>query len=196
MGKAPPAILNLVERFARNIEFYRAAGYNEAQVRRSSSIRCSRRSAGTCITAQGYADAYKEVIHEDAIKIGGATKAPDYCFRVGGARKFFVEAKKPSVDIARRRRRLPVATLRLVGQAAALDPDRLRGVRRLRLPGQAEQDDKASKARIYYLKYTEYPDRWDESSMSSRGGHPSRFVRQVRRSRSGKSGTPKSMPRS
>src|SRR5437868_15149872 len=48
----------------------------------------------------GYAPAYKDVIHEDAIKIGGATKAPDYCFRIGGTRKFFVEAKKPAVGVA------------------------------------------------------------------------------------------------
>ena len=34
---------------------------------------------------RGYAEAYKDVIHEDAIKVGGATKAPDYCFRIGGA---------------------------------------------------------------------------------------------------------------
>ena len=44
-------------------------------------------------------ETYKEVIHEDAIKIGGVTKAPDYCFRIGGTRKFFLEAKKPSVNI-------------------------------------------------------------------------------------------------
>ena len=30
---------------------------------------------------------------------GGYTKAPDYCFRIGGTRKFFVEAKNPAVDI-------------------------------------------------------------------------------------------------
>ena len=48
---------------------------------------------------QGYAEAYKDVVHEDAIQIGGATKAPDYCFRIGGTRKFFLEAKKPSVNI-------------------------------------------------------------------------------------------------
>src|SRR3970040_310917 len=47
----------------------------------------------------GYAEAYKDVIHEDAIKMGGATKAPDSCFRIGGARKFFLEAKKPAVNI-------------------------------------------------------------------------------------------------
>jgi len=45
------------------------------------------------------ARAYKDVVHEDAIKVGGATKAPDYCFRIGGTRKFFVKATKPSVSI-------------------------------------------------------------------------------------------------
>jgi len=48
---------------------------------------------------RGYAPAYKDVIHEDAIKVGGMTKAPDYCFHIGGQRKFFVEAKKPLVDM-------------------------------------------------------------------------------------------------
>jgi hypothetical protein len=33
---------------------------------------------------KGYAEAYKDVVHEDAIKVGGATKAPDYSFRIGG----------------------------------------------------------------------------------------------------------------
>ncbi len=48
----------------------------------------------------GYAEAYREVIHEDKLKIGGATKAPDYSFRLaGGKRLFFVEAKKPSVSV-------------------------------------------------------------------------------------------------
>ena len=45
-------------------------------------------------------DDHREAIHEAAIKVGGRTKAPDYCFRVGGGKaSFFVEAKKPSVDI-------------------------------------------------------------------------------------------------
>ncbi|MFO7898127.1 MAG: hypothetical protein R6V58_03590 [Planctomycetota bacterium] len=47
--------------------------------------------------AAGYADQYKEVVHEDSVLVGTATKAPDYSFRIGGIRKFFVEAKKPSV---------------------------------------------------------------------------------------------------
>jgi hypothetical protein len=43
--------------------------------------------------------AYRDVIHEDALKIGEATKAPDYSFRIGGTRKFFVGARKPSVNL-------------------------------------------------------------------------------------------------
>jgi hypothetical protein len=42
---------------------------------------------------------YKEVVHEDSLEIGGENKAPDYAFRIGGMRKFFVEAKKPAVNI-------------------------------------------------------------------------------------------------
>jgi hypothetical protein len=48
---------------------------------------------------QGHAEQYKDVVHEDALKTSRGTRAPDYCFRVGGARKFFLEAKKPSVSV-------------------------------------------------------------------------------------------------
>ena len=57
----------------------------------------------------GHAEAYKEVIHEDAIKIGKETKAPDYCFRIGGTRKFFLEAKKRSVYIVYIKEEIPPA---------------------------------------------------------------------------------------
>jgi len=45
----------------------------------------------------GNAEAYKDVIYEASIKIGGSTKAPDYCFRSSETPKFFLEAKKPVV---------------------------------------------------------------------------------------------------
>jgi hypothetical protein len=48
---------------------------------------------------QGYAEQYKEVVHEDTIKVGRSTRAADYSFRIGGQWKFFVEAKKPTVNI-------------------------------------------------------------------------------------------------
>ena len=48
---------------------------------------------------QGFAEAYRSVIQEDRVEDDGKGKAPDYAFRIGGSRKFFLEAKKPSVSI-------------------------------------------------------------------------------------------------
>ena len=100
MNAATPSIVSeLVERFRDHREAYHAGRYNETQIRREFIDPLFKALGWDIDNAQGYAEAYKDVIHEDAIKVGGATKAPDYCFRIGGVRKFFVEAKKPSVDI-------------------------------------------------------------------------------------------------
>ena len=93
---APDAITNLVTRFIENRDSYSAPTYNETQLRREFLDPFFEALGWDISNKQGYAEAYKEVIHEDAVKIGTATKAPDYSFRVGGTRKFFVEAKKPS----------------------------------------------------------------------------------------------------
>jgi hypothetical protein len=96
---APEEILQLVERFDRNLAAYRSGQYNETQLRREFPDPFFKALGWDIDNQQGYAEAYKDVVHEDAIKVGEATKAPDYCFRIGGVRKFFLEAKKPSVDI-------------------------------------------------------------------------------------------------
>ena len=82
----------------------------------------------------------KEVIHEDTVKIGDNTKAPDYSFRIGGTRKYFVEAEAVGLHQGRAGSGFSAPPLRLVGQAAAIDPDGLRGVRGLRLPHQALEE--------------------------------------------------------
>lgn len=96
---APQKIIELVERFERNKEAYEAPRYNETQVRREFIDPLFKALGWDIDNEQGYAEAYKDVIHEDAIHIGGFHKAPDYCMRIGGVRKFFVEAKKPSVNV-------------------------------------------------------------------------------------------------
>ena len=96
---APAEITGLVERFDQQIEAYKSGRYNEAQLRQEFVDPMFKALGWDMDNVSGYAEAYKDVIREDAIKIGGATKAPDYCFRIGGTRKFFLEAKKPSVDI-------------------------------------------------------------------------------------------------
>ena len=78
---------------------YGSSSYNETQVRREFIDPFFETLGWDINNKQGYAEAYKDVIHEDTLKIGGTTKAPDYAFRIGGTRKFFLEAKKPSVSI-------------------------------------------------------------------------------------------------
>src|SRR5436853_4254595 len=95
----PTEIRELTERFERNKDAYRSPQYNETQLRREFLDPFFKALGWDIDNEQGHAEAYKDVIHEDAIKVGEATKAPDYCFRIGGARKFFLEAKKPAVDI-------------------------------------------------------------------------------------------------
>jgi hypothetical protein len=59
------------------------------------------------------------VVHEDILKFGKAPyKRPDYSFRVGGVRNFFVEAKKPSVNLKKESE--PVYQLRRYGWNAKL----------------------------------------------------------------------------
>jgi hypothetical protein len=98
---------------------------------------------------QGYAEAYKDVVHEDAIRMGSATKAPDYCFRIGGARKFFLEAKKPSVDI--KQDISPAHQLRSYGWSAKLPLSVLGDFEELAVYDcriKPHKDDKASIGRI------------------------------------------------
>jgi type I restriction-modification system DNA methylase subunit len=163
VSAAPDAVLELAERFDRNLDAYRSGRYNETQLRREFVDPLFEALGWDVNNTRGWAEAYKEVIHEDAVKVGGATKAPDYSFRVGGVRKFFVETKKPSVYIKKdihpafqlRRyawsAKLPLSILTDFEEFAVYDT-------RVR-PGKGDQ---ASKARTLYLRYTDYAERWEE----------------------------------
>ncbi len=83
---APQKILDLIDLIARNADAYHSAHYNETQTRQELINPFFKCLGWDIDNEHGYAEAYKDVIHEDAIKIGGATKAPDYCFRIGGTR--------------------------------------------------------------------------------------------------------------
>ena len=93
-------INELVNRFGDQYDSYMLTGYNETMTRRDFIDPFFKSLGWDIDNEEGYAEAYREVIHEDKLNIGGATKAPDYSFRlVGGKRLFFVEAKKPSVYV-------------------------------------------------------------------------------------------------
>jgi hypothetical protein len=163
MSQPPRQILELVERFRENLSAYKSPQYNEAQLRKEFLDPFFKELGWDMENKEGYSEAYKEVIHEDAIKMGEGHKAPDYCFRVGGTRKFFVEAKKPSVDIkndpssAFQLRRyaytesLPLSILSDFEEFVVYDG---------RVKPNKHQN--ADCARVLCIPYTEYETRWEE----------------------------------
>ncbi|MCH9020454.1 MAG: hypothetical protein IIA73_08830 [Proteobacteria bacterium] len=78
---APDALLDLVERFERNLDSYHSGYYNETQVRLEFINPLFGLLGWDIDNRQGHAEAYKDVIHEYSLKVGGGTKAPDYCVR-------------------------------------------------------------------------------------------------------------------
>ena len=98
MPDIPTTVTDLINRFKQNIDVYKKS-YNETMLRKEFIDPFFEALGWDVSNKSGYAEAYKDVIHEAAVKVGGKTKAPDYAFRIGGIKKFFLEAKKPAVDI-------------------------------------------------------------------------------------------------
>ena len=93
-------IAALVGRFEEQFESYKQSDYNETLTRRDFIDPFFKALGWDVDNSKGYAEAYREVIHEDKVKTDKGTKAPDYSFRLtGGQKLFFVEAKKPSIHI-------------------------------------------------------------------------------------------------
>lgn len=160
---APREIVDLVNRFNEHVDDYRSGKYNETQLRRDYLDPFLRALGWDVDNSQGHAEAYREVVHEDAVKIGGNTKSPDYSCRVGGTRKFFVEAKKPSVDI--KNDSGPAFQLRRYAWSAKLPLSILTDFEEFAVYDcrvRPSQNDKASMARIHYWTYEDYLDKWDE----------------------------------
>jgi type I restriction-modification system DNA methylase subunit/predicted type IV restriction endonuclease len=160
---APNQVVELIERFERNRGAYMSGGYNETQLRNEFLNPLFEALGWDMLNKQGYAEAYKDVIHEDAIKVGGFTKAPDYCFRIGGTRKFFVEAKKPSVNV--KDDTSPAFQLRRYAWSAKLPLSILSDFEEFAVYDcriKPVKTDKSSTARILYTTFEKYPDKWDE----------------------------------
>jgi len=159
----PESIVRLVRTFVDHREHYTSASYNETQLRREFLDPFFQSLGWDIDNYSGYAAQYKDVVHEDTLKIAGTTKAPDYSFRIGGTRKFFVEAKRPNIDIradeqpAFQLRRyawsakLPVSILTNFGEFAVYDTR-----------VQPARADRASAARTFYCTFDEYETRWAE----------------------------------
>lgn len=160
---APEIIKELVARFQDNKEDYRSSAYKEFRLRKEFIDPFFEALGWDVGNKAGYAEAYKEVIHEDSINISGASKAPDYAFRIGGTRKFFVEAKVPSINI--KDDVSPAYQLRRYGWSSKLPLSILTDFEEFAVYDcrvKPNIGDKASTARVLFLTFEEFIDRWDE----------------------------------
>jgi Alw26I/Eco31I/Esp3I family type II restriction m6 adenine DNA methyltransferase len=160
---APRQVVELVERFERNRSAYLSPAYNEEDVRNEFIDPLFKALKWDVQNKRGFAEPYKDVVREHGIRITGGVKAPDYTFRIGGTRKFFVEAKKPAVRIktepegAFQLRRyawsakLPLSVLTSFGELAVYD-----------CRVEPDKRDRASTARVLFMSSEEYPERWSE----------------------------------
>ncbi|MGB4259039.1 MAG: N-6 DNA methylase [Phycisphaerae bacterium] len=163
MFTLPDTVRQLIEKFENDLDHYLSPAYNETLCRVDFINPMFEALGWDMSNRAGYADAYRDVIHEDAIKIGGATKAPDYCFRIGGTRKFFLEAKKPGVALKNNPE--PAFQLRRYAWSAKLPLSILTDFQEFAVYDcriRPSKDDKPSVARIFYCTYDQYPDKWGE----------------------------------
>lgn len=156
-------VKKLVANFERNIDAFKSQQFNEERTKQEF-INPFFQSLGWDVNnEEGIAPQYCDVIFEDSIKVGGGTKAPDYCFRYGGKRMFFVEAKKPFVDI--KESVDPAYQLRRYAWSEKLPISILTDFEELAIyesNTKPHPKHKASIGRIKIYHYKEYVENWDE----------------------------------
>ncbi len=147
----------LTDQFHDNIKQYKSDMYDEANTRVDFIDKFFEILDWDVRNLQGYSEHYREVVREDKIQIEGKQKAPDYSFRIGGVRKFFVEAKKPSVNI--KEDISPAFQVRRYGYTAKLPLSILTDFEEFSIYDtriKPDKNDKASVGRVFYCTFEEY----------------------------------------
>ncbi len=159
---APSELEQLVKRFRDNLSDLKDPAYKEEQLRIEYLNPFFKLLGWDVYNELGRNNNEKEVVHEARLRIGQATKAPDYAFRLGGDIRFYVEAKKPYVPLQEsgpaafqlRRygwsRDLPVSVLTDFEEFAVYNCN----VR-------PHRHDKPTAARLDYWSYEQYIEEWD-----------------------------------
>ena len=154
-------IAALCRYFEANQLSFRAPGVKEAHIRQSLIDPFFEALGWDVGNKSMTAPQYREVIPEDSLDVEGHQKAPDYTFRVGTLPKFFTEAKKCGVNI--NADPAPAYQLRRYGWSAKVPLSILTDFEEFAVydcTSRPRPSDKASRARIQYYRFDEYPDQW------------------------------------
>jgi type I restriction-modification system DNA methylase subunit len=159
----PQRITELVARFQRDERAIRAGALNETQTRREYIDPLLQALGWDIDNSEDALVANRDVIHEDRVRIEGRLKAPDYALYVGGVRKFFVEAKPPTVNLDTDPE--PAFQVKRYAWSAGLPISVVTDFEEFVIYDCREQPNRehpAGTARLDRIHYTEYAARWDE----------------------------------
>lgn len=155
-------IKELVEHFNYNLKDYTSWKFNETNTRQQFIDKFFELLGWDVNNKLWYSEQYKEVVLEDKLTINWSAKAPDYSFRLGGRRIFFVEAKKPSVNI--KEEADPAYQIRRYSWTAKLPIGILTDFEELAIYDtriKPDIKDKAGFARIAYFTFDQLEENWE-----------------------------------
>lgn len=95
----PDRLRDKVKQFNEDRDYYRSTSFKEMALRSDFLNPVLEEMGWDPTNRRGSTSVEREVIQEDSLRIEGSSKAPDYALLFEGKRKFFVEAKRPSVNI-------------------------------------------------------------------------------------------------
>ena len=158
-------IHRLVQKYETDRDFYLTDRYNETQLRNDFLDTLFELLGWDIKNKAGRPTNEREVILEEPLKAGADenTKKPDYTFRLFAERKFFLEAKKPHVNI--HEVDAPARQARRYGFTANLKISVLSNFEYLMIYDtsvKVEENDNNQKALIKKYHYTEYEESFEE----------------------------------
>ena len=145
-----------IKLFQKNLADYKNKNYDEYSTRADFIDFVFSAFGWDMYNEQGVIEQFREVIREDKIEIEGRKKAPDYSFRIGQQIIFYVEAKRPSVDIKNDPE--PAYQLRRYAYTQGLKLSILTDFEEIAVYDtrvKPEPKDKAGIARIFYCTFNE-----------------------------------------
>ncbi len=159
----PKLLQVLVDRFAADESSLTAAasGYQETEARVEYIDPFLELLGWDMANAMGLPNNLKDVLREESQQGDGGR--PDYTFRIASAKKFFVEAKKPSVDIATNK--AAAFQARSYGYTVGLPVSILTNFRTIRIYDsrlEPKSTDDADVGLLDSINYSELPARFND----------------------------------
>jgi tRNA1(Val) A37 N6-methylase TrmN6 len=156
-------IKELVERFEQHKRSYLLPSYNEKQVCSDFIEKFFAALEWDVNNDKGNSEMYREVLHAERQVVNGRAEIPDFSFRLeGGKRLFFVEAKRPGIDI--RKDAASAYQLRRYGWNAGMPLSIITSFEKFIIydcTQKPKPGDKPGVARIRVFTYRDYIDEFD-----------------------------------